>query len=138
MKKSLKIFLLLLLIFLRKNSEGQSSSIDTLCLSLPVAQKILIAAEQKKILAERIVLLDQNIDLLNQRISGLQAQDSLNEKIKSSYQSEIAVMKEQRAVFELALKENEKTIKRLNRKVRWTAIFGLAGMGTLGFLYLTK
>src|SRR5688500_12673435 len=124
MKKSLKIFLLLLLIFLRKNSEGQPRIIDTICPTVATYQKIFIAAQQKKVLAERIVLLDQNIELLNQRISGLQSQDSLNEKIINSYLSEIAVMKEQRAVFEGALKENEKTIRKLNRKVRWTAIAG--------------
>jgi septal ring factor EnvC (AmiA/AmiB activator) len=84
------------------------------------------------------LLLDQNIELLNQRIAGLQTRDSLNEKIINSYVSEIAVMKEQRAVFENQLKENEKTIRKLNRKVRWVSIAGIAGMGALTFLYLTK
>lgn len=117
------------------NSEGQSRSTDSTTVSNASLRRILIAAEQKKVLDEQVVL-------LNQRISGyelmVQQYKDKDTATVGSYEREIAIMKDQRKIFEDAIKGNEKVIRKLKRKVFWTSAAGVAGMGTMAFLLLTK
>lgn len=105
----------------------------------------MIAAEQKKVLDEKVSLLSADIDLLNQRISekekiiaDLKAKDTANISIIGTYDKEISTMKEQRKVFEDQLKSFSKQLRKEKRKRFWTAAGGLAGMGVLAYLYISK
>lgn len=114
---------------------GNAPLNDTICVKIVTYQKLVIAAEQKK-------LLEQQVSILNERIVGYEAMIKfLNEKDTAtvgSYERQIAVMHDQRKIFEAALKDNEKVIRKLKRKIFWTSAAGVVGMGTMAFLLLTK
>lgn len=119
--------LLTFAVLVRTACAGQSTTTDTICLPVPVAQKVLIAAEQKKVLEERVGLLNEGIRLLEQRIavkddmlSGFMQQDSLTKEIINTFSREIQVMKEQRAVLEQAVASCERDLRKMKRKV-WLA-----------------
>lgn len=108
-------------------------------------KKILSDAKQRPVLLERIVLLNDDIRLLNQRIvekegaiADLKAKDANNTIIVSTYEREIAVMKEQRKVFEDQVNSFAKQLKREKRKRFWTAAGGVASIGIMAYLYITK
>lgn len=117
------------------NSNGQSKISDSTTVSTPALKRVLIAAEQKKVL-------EQQVEILNERISGyegiIEALQDRDSATVSGYEKQITLMKEQRVVFEAEIKLLNKEIKKLNRKVFWTSVAGLAGVGTLAVLYLTK
>lgn len=131
----MKKFLLSLAILVTMNSGAQLKTTDSTTVSTPALRRILVAAEQKKVL-------EQQVEILNERIAGyegiIEALQDRDSATVSGYEKQITLMKEQRIVFEGEIKELNKQIKKLNRKVFWTSVAGLAGMGTLTFLYLTK
>lgn len=107
--------------------------------------KLLTRAEEGKLLAEKVTLLDNHIALLNSRIIELEGMvkayelvGNFNDSLITSYKAEIAIMKEQRKLFEGAIKDNEKVIRKLKRKVFWTSLGGVAGIGAMTVLLLTK
>jgi len=118
-----------------KNSEGQSRSTDSTTVSNVALRRILTAAEQKKVLDEQVVL-------LNQRISGYEAMvqqyKDKDTATVGSYEREIALMKDQRKIFETAIKDKEKEIKRYKRKLFFRTAGGVMIVGGLTYLYLTK
>jgi len=94
---------------------------------------------------ERLQIAYTDIALLSQRIlekekivADLKSKDSLNTLTIKNLEQEIFIMKDQRKIFEGQLKSDERTIRKLKRKVFWTSVFGLAAAGTLTFLYITK
>lgn len=117
------------------NSGGQSRITDSTTVSNVALRRILTAAEQKKVLDEQVVL-------LNQRISGfeliVQQYKDKDTATVGSYERQIAIMKDQRIIFEGQIKQNEKIIRKLKRKVFWTSAAGVAGMGVMAYLLLTK
>lgn len=95
----------------------------------------MIAAEQKKVLDEQVILLNQRIAGYELMIKEYKEKDTAT---VGGYEREIALMKDQRKIFEGQIKDNEKVIRKLKRKVFWTSAAGVAGMGTMAFLLLTK
>lgn len=117
------------------NSEGQSKNSDSTTVSTPALKRILVAAEQKKVLEQQIVILNERIAGYEGIIEALQDRDSAT---ISGYEKQISIMKDQRGIFEGEINLLNKEIKKLNRKVFWTSVAGIAGITTLGILYLTK
>lgn len=117
------------------NSGGQSRITDSTTVSNAALRRILTAAEQKKVLDEQVILLNQRIAGYEEMVKQYKDKDTAT---VGSYEREIGLMKDQRKVLEDQIKANEKVIRKLKRKVFWTASFGVAGMGALTFLYLTK
>lgn len=115
-----------------------SGTTDTLCFPVRIIQKVLIAAEQKKVLDSQVIVLNQRIAEKDSIISLLKFKDETNQQVIQTYEDEIAQMKQQREILEKQIKENDKVIRKLKRKVFWTSLGGIAGMGTLAFLLLTK
>lgn len=115
---------------------GQSS--DTICPKIDTYRKLVIAAEQKKILEEQVVILNRRISEKDSVIALLRFNDETNEQVIQTYKDELAVMKDQKDILFSAIKGSEKIIRKLKRKVFWTSAAGVAGMGTMAFLLLTK
>jgi hypothetical protein len=117
------------------NSNGQLRITDSTTVSNVALRRILTAAEQKKVLDEQVILLNQRIAGFELVIKEYKEKDTAT---VGSYERQISTMKEQRKIFEDQIKQNEKIIRKLKRKVFWTSAAGIAGMGTMAFLLLTK
>lgn len=98
----------------------------------------MIAAEQKKVLEEQVIVLNKRITEKDSIVSLFKSKDDTSKQVIQTYENEIAVMKDQRKIFETEIKQNEKIIRKLKRKVFWTSAAGVVGMGTMAFLLLTK
>jgi hypothetical protein len=116
----------------------QFTTTDTLCFPVPVIKKVLVAAEQKRVLEEQLLVINKRIAEKDSIISLMKFKDETNSQLIKTYEDEIKVMRDQRAIFEAAIKNHEKAIRKLKRKVFWTSAAGVAGMGVLAFLLLTK
>lgn len=101
-------------------------------------QKVLIAAEQKKVLEQQVVVLNLRIAEKDSIIALLRFKEETGEQIIKTYEDEVSVMKDQRKIFENEIKQNEKIIRKLKRKVFWTSAAGLAGVGAMAYLLLIK
>lgn len=118
---------------------------DTLCISVADAQNCAIAKKQRTVLAERIVILDSNINYLNQTIAAtnrnivaLQAKDENNKVIIIQLQEQKQIMMDQRKIFEDEIKSLQSELKKEKRKRFWTSVSGLAGIGIMAYLYISK
>lgn len=147
MMLSIKTYLLLFVIFLlRTVCAGQSlNPKDTICVSIEDAQNCAIAKKQRTVLAERIVLLNDEIGLLNKRIAEKQGsiddyitKDTAHIREVGAYQREIAVMNEQKKTMQSEVDRLTGELKKEKRKRFWTSVGGVAGIGIMGYLYLTK
>jgi len=123
----------------------QTSNRDTVCPYTDDALRVLAAAKNAKVLAERVAAYESDIVQYNIKINALEAaivtykKDSVaNAEIIASHERDKSNLIIQRDEKEAELVEARKIIKKLNRKVKWTAGFGLAGIVGMGFLYLTK
>lgn len=131
---------------LRTVCAGQSlNPNDTICLSIADAQNCAIAKNQRTVLAERIVILDSNIIYLNQTIAvinrnivALQAKDENNKVIIIQLQEQKQIMMDQRKIFEDEIKSLQSELKKERRKRFWTSVSGLAGIGIMAYLYISK
>ena len=124
-----------MLIIQTMNLKAQSNHTDSTTVSSTALRRILVAAEQKKVLDSQIVILNQRIDSYNQIIKTLNDKDTAT---VGSYERQITAMKDQRGIFETQIKADQKEITKLRRKVFITSIAGVAGIAILGVLYLTK
>ena len=117
------------------NSEAQWRTTDSTTVSNVALRRILTAAEQKKVL-------DEQVALLNQRIAGyesmVQQYKDKDTATVGSYEREIALMKDQRKIFETAISAKEKEIRRYKRKLFFRTAGGLMITGGLAYLYFTK
>lgn len=118
-----------------KNSEAQLRTSDSTTVSNAALRRILIAAEQKKVLDEQVILLNQRITGFEEIVRELKAKDTAT---VGSYERQIAVMKDQRTVFETAIKDREKEIRRYKRKLFWRTAGGVTLAAAGVYLYLTK
>lgn len=103
---------------------AHSQTIDTICFPVVIAQKVLIAAEQKKVLEERVTILNERIVNLQGIIKDLQGRDSVT---ILTYEKQIKELELQRDI-------NEKLLKKEKRKRLWTGIAGVAA--TAGALFI--
>lgn len=108
---------------------------DTLCFPVPVIQKVLIAAEQKKVLEERVLILNERITGFEQMITVYKDRDSVT---VSSYEAQIKVMREQRVIWEAQISNLNKQLKREKRKRFWLGVGMVTSIAGGTFLYLTK
>lgn len=118
-----------------KSFAGQCQTTDTLCFPVNVIKKVLIAAEQKKVM-------DQQVVILNDRIAGYQSQIIIiHEKDSATvelYERQIKTAKEQRTIFEHEIIILNKQLRKGRRKQFFTALGGVAGIMAIGYLYVTK
>jgi amino acid transporter len=128
-------FLITLILLTSLACVARSQTTDTICFPVDVAQKVLIAAKQKKVLDSLLISLNQDIKSYEIVVKELQAKDSVNAQIISTYVSMIGTMKEQRKVFEDQIVSLTNEVKKWKRKNRWTAIAGAAA--TIGGIVLT-
>lgn len=116
----------------------RSQTTDTICFPVAIAKKVLAAAEQKKVLEQQVNVLNLRIVEKDSIISLLKFKDETNTQLIQTYEDELKVIKEQRSLFEKQIKENEKQIRKLKRKVFWTSAAGVAGIGIMAYLLITK
>lgn len=114
---------------------GSGQSIDTICIPFDVAQKVLIAAKQKKVLDSLVVSLNADIKSYETIVKELTAKDSVNTEIVKAYQAMIETMKQQRSILENQITVLNKEIKKWKRKQKWTAIAGV--VSTVGAVVAT-
>lgn len=96
------------------------------------ALKVLGKAKTAEILQQRVTNLQAVIDSLNSRIAGKETIIKEYEKNESRYEQQISTLrseitdhKEVRDALIKALDDSEKLVKKLRRKVKWTAIAGI-------------
>lgn len=84
----------------------------------------------------------KDIDTINARINVLQGViRNLTEKDSASVQlfkDQLAVMREQKALYQNQLDGYEKILRKERRRRRWTAILGTVTTGVVTYLYITK
>ena len=131
----MKKFLLLLAILATMNSDGQSRNTDSTTVSNVALRRILTAAEQKKVLDEQVLLLNQRIAGYESMVQQYKDKDTAT---VGSYEREIALMKDERKIFESAIKDKEKQIRKYKRKLFFRTAGGVLVTGGLVYLYLTK
>lgn len=121
------------------------SQIDTVCIYRPDAIRKLKQADEAVLLAEKVTLLNEQIFLLNQRImekeqmvAAYQQINTENDSLISSYKKEIQLMQDQRKIFETAIKDKEKEIRRLKRKLFFRTVGEAIVAAVFAYLYFTK
>ena len=114
---------------------GQLRTSDSTTVSTPALKRILVAAEQKKVLEQQVVILNQRISGLELTINDLAEKDTAT---VGSYERQIALMKDQRILFENQIKTFEKMVIKERRKRFWTSVAGTLTTGIGVYLYLTK
>lgn len=117
---------------------GQSKNTpvtDTLCFDVPTIQKLLIAAEQKKVLEDQLAIVNERIVGLEARIAIYKDKDTFT---VASFQREISNYKEQKIILLETVAGLNKQLIRERRKRFWTAAGGIAATGIAAFFYITK
>lgn len=118
------------------NCAGQSKTTDdTLCFPRKVLEKVLIAAQQKKVLDSQIVLLNQRIEGLESVINELNGKDQLTVQ---SYEAQLKQYQAEKALYEDQLKGYERLIRKEKRKRIVSNIFGGLAAAAAVFLFVTK
>jgi DNA repair exonuclease SbcCD ATPase subunit len=100
-----------------------------------VAQKVLIAAAQKKVLDSLVVVLNSDIRSYEIAVKELSIKDSTNKEIIATYENIIKAKDEQRKVLEDQIVVLNKEVKKWKRKQKWTALAGI--VGTVGGIVAT-
>lgn len=99
-------------------------------MQVDAVRKVLIAAEQKKVLAEQVTLLNMRIAGMENQINTLKQKDAQTVK---SYEDQLVEIRNQRNTFEEQIKELNKIIKKEKRKRKLTALAGLVTTGAAIF-----
>lgn len=137
------VSMLLLAIMIAFGLQSQTS--DTICIPKKDAVKLLAKAEEGKLLVEKVSLLNEQIILINDRIrekeqiiSAFEKINEANDSLISSYKKEIEVMTDQRKIFEQAIADAKKEVRRYKRKLFWRSVGGVMLLGGAAYLYITK
>ena len=109
--------------------------IDTICVSIPTYQRLVIAKEQKKVLEQQVVILNDRISTYQLIVGNLKDKDSVT---VAAYEKQIQLYKDEKDIYEDQLKGYEKLLKRQKRKTFFTAAGGVLATGLTMYLYLTK
>lgn len=112
---------------------GQQS--DTLCFPTETVRSLLINAEQGKLLKKHVLVLNDRISILQSMVTNLEQRDTAT---VNSYERELSVMREQRALFEDQIKTYETLLRRERRKRRLITATGVLTTGAALFLTLKK
>ena len=114
---------------------GQSQTIDTMCFPVSVIKKVLAAAEQKKVLEAQVSILEGRIANFQELVITLAAKDSLT---VGSYEAQIKLYKEEKAIYQDQIKGYERLLKRQKRKTFLTGAAGLLTTGAALYLFMQK
>lgn len=117
------------------NFAGQSQSIDTICFPVATIKKVLIAAEQKKVLDGQVIVLNDRISILQNIIDKQIDKDSAT---VGSYERQLSVMREEKAIYIDQIKTFEKLLRKEKRKRIFTGLAGVATTSAMIFLSLKK
>lgn len=117
------------------SSEAQLRTIDSTTVSNTALRRILTAAEQKKVLDEQVILLTQRISGYEEMVKQYKDKDTAT---VGSYERQIALMKDERKIFETAISGKEKEIRKYKRKLFFRTAGGIMITGGLVYLYITK
>jgi hypothetical protein len=101
---------------------ARSQTTDTLCFPVPVIQKVLIDAKQKKLVDSLNVLLRSDINILTGKVNLLEEKDRNHLAIEKAYEGQVTVL--------------NREVRRWKRKTTWTAVGGLVLTGLTAFLIL--
>lgn len=104
------------------NCVGQSSR-DTICLPNNIARALLIDAQRHDILKAEVANLNERIKEKQTQLSLTNQRDSI---LIASLKKEIILLEDQKNLLVTDNDSKEKQIKKLRRKVRWTAFAGIA------------
>lgn len=125
-----------------------SQSLDTtgkVWIPRPDALATLSKAQEATLLSQKVSILNTEIAILNYRIflkeetiKDLEQKDANNDSLIVNYKKEIAIMKDQRKIYEGEVGFLNKEIKRYKRKLFWRTAAGVVVLGGLTFLYITK
>ena len=107
--------------------------------------KLVLKKEQAKLFEQQVTQYKSDIDnlntlisLKNEQITQYKKGDSVNQKIVRTYENELQIMKDQVNLDKAMIKSNDKLIKRYKRRVFFRTVGGLAAVGVMTYLYLTK
>jgi ASC-1-like (ASCH) protein len=100
-----------------------------------VIKKVLVAAEQKKVLQDQTVLLNQRIEGLNKIIVTLNEKDSASIAL---YEEQVEAMKAQKEIYQSQLDSYEKLLRKEKRKRFWTGALGMATTAAMGYMFISK
>jgi hypothetical protein len=117
---------------------ARSQTTDTLCFPVPVIQKLLIDAKQKKYADSLVLVYRSDINILSRKVEALEIKDSTNTQINSTYQAMIGTMKDQRTVLEGQIITLNKQIRKQRTATKLTAISGLLLTGLVTGLFIFK
>ena len=96
---------------------------------------MLAAGEQKKVLEQQVTILNDRIANYQIIISNLNEKDSIT---VAAYEKEIALFKDEKAIYQDQIKGYDKLLKRQKRKTFFTAAAGIVTTGIGLYLYLQK
>lgn len=97
-----------------------------------IVRALLTDAKQKDVLLDEVKNLNERITEKQKQLSLTNERDSL---LIQSLKKEIILLEDQKNLLVTDNDSKEKQIKKLKRKVRWTAAAGLAGVGAAIFLF---
>lgn len=127
----MKRYLFILIIFLPIALFGQSTTTDSVKVAVPALKKILVAAEQKKVLEQQVVILNDRIGVLQSQIDNLTLRDDATVQ---GYEAQIKLLNDEIAIHKNQVAAMEKIIKRQRRNAFWSKVGG--GMTTAAALAL--
>lgn len=117
------------------NCAGQSGRTDTICFPVPVIQKVLVAAEQKKVLEQQLTIVGERVALLKSIIAEMEKKDSVS---IDAYNAEINVMNDKIELYKDQMNGYEKLLRREKRKRFFTSMAGILTTAAATFFYITK
>jgi type II secretory pathway component PulF len=112
----------LILLKISLGAKSQISQTDTLCFPVPVIQKVLIAANQKRMVDSLNVLLRSDINILTGKVNLLEEKDRNHLAIEKAYEGQIVVL--------------NKEVRRWKNRTRLAAIGGLLLAGATAWVIL--
>lgn len=108
---------------------SQSTATDSVKISAKAARNLLVAAQQKQILQDEVANLNDRIAEKDKQLSILLAKDSATinslQKEIALTKEQIAVMQDQRGIYDAELKAIRKQLKREKRKRTLTGVAGM-------------
>lgn len=103
---------------------ARSQTTDTLCFPVPVIQKLLIDAKQKKLADSLNGVYRSDISILQSKIDLLKEKDSNHLQIESIYQGQVTAL--------------QKEVSKWKRKNKWTALSGIVLTAIVTGLFIFK
>jgi len=114
---------------------GLSQTTDTICFPVEVVKKVLIAAEQKKVLESQVLILNERIANYQSIIGNLNSKDSLT---VATYESQLKIYKDEKAIYEDQIKGYERLLKRERFKRKLTTFGGILTTAVMSYLFIIK